>query len=216
MNSFECIDLGLVDYQSAYELQKKTVEQVICGQREKLFLCEHPSILTMGRLATEKNILVPKSYIEKQKIDILRIDRGGEITLHTPGQLVIYPIMDLTRLGRDLRLYMSKLEQLTIDLLQYFGIVANRVPGQRGVWVQQDKIASIGIGVRRWISFHGLALNVSCDLSLFHLIRPCGLDVKMTSIEKLLNKKVDINLVKEKLKHLFSSHFDCELIATGD
>jgi lipoate-protein ligase B len=141
-------------------------------------------------------VLADSRELERRGIDLLRIDRGGEVTLHAPGQLVIYPILRLERFHQDLKDYLLKLEELVIDLLRDFGIVANGLAGNRGVWVGERKIASIGIGVKRWVSFHGLALNVNTDLKLFTLIRPCGLTVEMTSLNQLLGREVDMGQLK--------------------
>jgi len=200
-------DLGLIDYQKAYEIQKQWVDQVINGHDAVLILCEHPSVLTLGRLASLKNFMIPKDAIEKKGIDILDIDRGGEVTLHSPGQLVVYPILDLRNYGKDLKRYLQGLEQVAIDLLKDFGILADRFLGRTGVWVGPDKIVSMGIGVKKWVSFHGLAINVNTDLSLFNLIKPCGLNVQMTSIGKINSEKVKMEVVKERLIERFCEHF---------
>ena len=201
-------DLGLIDYVHAFDLQKKTVLEVIQGAADTLFLCEHPTVLTLGRLADEKNFLTAPKDIQSQGIKILPIDRGGEVTLHAPGQIVTYPIFNLNHFGRDLKHFLYRLEQVAIDLLQDFDIVARRISDQRGVWVKEEKIASLGIGVKKWVSFHGMAVNVNTDLNLFSMIKPCGLDVKMTSIGKLIGKSVDMKDVKEKIVKQYCRHFD--------
>ena len=205
-------DIGIVDYLLAYERQKDAVQSVIAGGTNTLIICEHPPVFTLGRLATEENILLSKDAIEKKGIRILRIDRGGEVTFHGPGQIVAYPIFQLNHFGKDLRLYMAKLEQVTIDLLQHFGIVANRIEGQRGIWAGKKKIASIGIGVRKWVSFHGMAVNVNTDLNFFSMIKPCGLNVEMTSMAELLGSGMDLSDVKRKMIHCFGKNFDLEFI----
>ena len=180
MYSFK--DLGLISYQEAYEIQKSTVEEVIKGAPQTIFLCEHPTVLTMGRMAHKNHLLISEDQMKQEGIPIYWTDRGGDITLHAPGQLVIYPILNLNLGARDLHEYLRKLEEVAIDLLKRFGIVANRFSDKTGVWVDQKKIVSMGIGVRRWVTFHGLALNVNTDLKLFQWIKPCGLDVEMTSM----------------------------------
>ena len=139
------------------------------------------------------------------------IDRGGDITLHAPGQLVVYPILDLTNFGKDLRSYLRQLEQVAIDLLGDFDIVASRFSGQTGVWTGKKKIESIGIGVRKWISFHGLAVNVNTDLKLFSMIKPCGLDVEMTSMSQMNKKSIDIEEVKERIVASFCDNFNLNI-----
>ena len=200
---FNVRDLGLIDYVSAYEIQKQCVEDVLKGKDQCLLLCEHPAVLTLGRLATLNNILCSSSEIEKRGVQIINIDRGGEVTLHSPGQLVIYPIFNLNDLGRDLKQYLYQLEQVAIDLLREFDIVAGRISGQRGVWVKEKKIVSMGIGVKKWIAYHGLAINVNTDLGLFSMIRPCGLDVHMTSMEEVLEREVPLSDVKAKVVECF-------------
>ena len=200
-------DLGLIDYVQALQRQREEVERVVKEDVAALLLCEHPTVLTLGRLATEANILYPREYFNKLGIDMIRIDRGGEITLHAPGQLVIYPILNLNRFGRDLRRYLQKLEQVAVDLLQEFDIVATSFEGKRGVWVGAKKIASIGVGVKKWVTYHGMAVNVNTDLRLFSMIRPCGLDVQMTSINVLSATTVDMGQVKRKIVENFIRHF---------
>jgi len=202
--SLKIQDLGLINYQETWALQKETVAAVLEGAPLTVLLCEHPLVLTLGRLAKEEYILVDENELQKRKADVVKIDRGGEVTLHAPGQLVIYPIVDLNQYGRDLKAYLENLEHVIIDLLADFGILATSIEGRRGVWVKERKIASIGIGVRKWVSFHGLAINVNTDLREFQMIKPCGLDVHMTSIQEILGYPVDLKEVKNK----FIQHFE--------
>ncbi len=204
-------DLGLIGYQEAYDLQKKTVKDVIAGQADALIICEHPPVFTLGRLATEANFFLPPEKVKAKGIDVTRIDRGGEVTLHAPGQLVVYPIFNLDHFTRDLRIFLEKLEEVAIDLLKYFGIVAHSIEGQRGVWVNQNKIASIGIGVRKWVTFHGMAININTDLKYFDMIRPCGLNVKMTSVKELKGHPINLNEAKSELLKSFSKKFNLEI-----
>ena len=129
------------------------------------------------------------------------------MTLHAPGQLVVYPIFNLNKCGRDLKDYMVKLEQVAVDLLRDFGILAVSIPGQRGVFVDKDKIISIGVGVRKWVTYHGLGINVNTDLSLFNLIKPCGLNVRMTSMQKLKGQIVPMASVKAVVVKQFQKYF---------
>ncbi len=200
-------DLGLVPYEEAYALQKSAVEQVLNGQPEVLFLCEHPAVLTLGRLANKANVLFPKDELERRGIDVLAIDRGGDVTLHAPGQLVVYPILDLNHHGKDLKRYLYKLEEVAIDFLSGFGIVTSRFEGRTGVWSGDKKIASIGVGVRKWVTFHGIGLNINTDLELFRLIRPCAMDVAMTSLKELTGKAQDMGEAKERFAKAFCRHF---------
>ena len=205
-------DWGVVDYQAAYQWQREIVDAVIAGERGRLIFCEHPPVLTLGRLFKEESFLYTAQEIKDKGVSIVSIDRGGDVTLHAPGQLVVYVIVDLNLLGRDLKVYLQKLEQVAVDLLKDFGILAVSVPGKRGVFVGRDKIISIGIGVRKWVSYHGLGINVNTDLSLFSLIRPCGLDVKMTSMQKLTGAKVDLAQVKARWIQQFNKVFNVEIL----
>ena len=203
-------DLGLVDYAEAYALQKQCVNDLLKGGLQTLLLCEHPPVLTLGRLTDENNLLIAKEDLAKQGVTIHPIDRGGDITLHAPGQLVIYPILNLANFGKDLRRYLHGLEQVAIDLLGSFDIVASRFSGQTGVWVGEEKIASIGIGVRKWVSFHGLAVNVNTDLTLFSMIQPCGLKVKMTSVAEIKKSAIDMAEAKKKMTECFCKIFQLD------
>ena len=202
----EIKDLGLIEYDKAYSIQKECVESVLKGGPQMLIFCEHPAILTLGRMTKRSNLLLSEEDIIKQGINIQPIDRGGDVTLHSPGQLVIYPILNLNHWGKDLHEYLRNLEEVAIDLLKRFGILANRFLGQKretGVWVGPKKIVSVGIGVRRWVSFHGLAINVNTDLNLFKLIKPCGLDVTMTSMAEIKGKTVAMDAVKQRVQESF-------------
>ncbi len=205
-------DLGIIKYYRAYQLQNQAFEDVKLKRDARLFLCEHPSVLTLGRLAEKNNILCEEDQLKEKGIDVLPVDRGGDVTFHGLGQLVVYPIFCLTDFGKDLKLFIFKIEQVVIDLLEYFGIVANRVSGHTGVWVREKKIASLGIGVRNWISYHGVALNVSTDLQFFSLIKPCGLKVKMTSMAEELKCNVEMSEVKKQIVKGFQNIFNMEIL----
>ncbi len=206
------VDLGCIDYLAAYQKQKQAVAEVMAGQEQIIFLCEHPSVLTLGRLAKTEHILIPREDLQRLGVSVHEIDRGGEVTLHSPGQLVVYPILDLRNYKMDLHWYLHQLEQAVIAFLKEFAILSDRLLGKTGVWVAQNKIASIGVGVKKWITFHGLAVNANTDLNLFSLIKPCGLDVQMTSIEKIKGQSVEMSLVKEKMLDVLtkSFHLRCE------
>ncbi len=208
-------DLGLIEYNQAYKIQKQCVEKVLQEGHQYLILCEHLPVLTLGRLATRENILWSQKEIEKKGIKVWDIDRGGEVTLHSPGQLVIYPIFDLNYFGKDLKSYLYKLEKVAIDLLNNFGIVASRIDGKRGIWVAERKIVSLGIGVRKWVAFHGMAINVHTDLKLFSSIKPCGLDVPMTSMKELTGQEVDFVAVKKMAIQCFVNVFGLKVISNG-
>ena len=201
-------DLGFIDYVTAYQVQQDTVKEVIEGAPHTLLFCEHAPVFTLGRLATEANFLLSQAEISKKNIAIARIDRGGEVTFHGPGQLVIYPILRLSDFGRDLKRYLSKLEDAGIELLKHFDISAGRAPGKTGVWVESRKIISLGVGVKKWVSYHGMAVNVNTDLNYFSMIKPCGLDVQMTSILQLKKQRIPLDLVKEEAIKSFEKVFD--------
>ena len=208
----QLIDLGLIDYAQAYQFQKDCVQKVLNGEPQKLIFCEHPAVLTLGRMSKDSNFLWPKEEIQKKNIKILPIDRGGEVTLHAPGQLVVYPIFNLNHYGKDLKAFLHRLEEVIINVLKDRGIEGRRIDGKTGVWVERDKIASLGVGVKKWISFHGLSLNVSNDLELYRMIRPCGMDIRMTSIMKKCNgygAPLDIRTI---MWHSFKAEFNLQEI----
>ena len=200
-------DWGLVNYADGYERQKKCVQTVIEGAGDHLILCEHPAVLTLGRMSKPESLLYQRKEIEKQGVMVANVDRGGDVTLHAPGQLIVYPIFNLNKYNKDLKFYMEKLEEVAVDLLRNFGILAISVPGKRGVFVGPDKIISIGVGVRKWVTYHGLGININTDLSLFNLIKPCGLNVRMTSMQKLKGHVVPMKDVKAKVIEQFQKYF---------
>lgn len=212
----ECrvFDLGLADHLQVYQQQKQFVQNVLKDGRGCLLFCEHPAVFTLGRNGSEDFFLQgPRDNIRVKEIPIVRIDRGGEVTFHGPGQLVAYPIFPLASSSRDLKIFLRKLEEVVIDLLKDFGIVANRQNGFTGVWVGSKKIASLGIGVKKWVSYHGLGLNVNTDLNYFSMIKPCGLNVEMTSMAQELGAPVDMAEVKTKLVGSFRKEFSLKILS---
>jgi lipoate-protein ligase B len=212
MNTFKVYKLGTVPYGKALDLQLKLLEMRRNGEiGDTLLLLEHPPTFTIGRRGNLGNLLAAKSYIEKAGIHFEVISRGGDITYHGPGQLVGYPIMDLNNMGRDIHKYLRNLEETIIVSLEDFGIRARRIEGVTGVWAKWHKIASIGVGVRRWVTYHGFALNVNTDLSYFDMIVPCGIEnVQMTSIQRWLGKKEYIVMpdVEDSIVKAFSQVFN--------
>lgn len=210
--SCRVIDLGLVDYKQAYDFQQKVLGERIKGFCfDTLILCEHSPVITLGRLARINNILAEKATLNSLGVETISVNRGGDITFHGPGQLVAYPIFNLANHRKDLRDFLNKLEQVAIELLKHFDCFAYSREGFRGAWVGDRKIASIGIGVKKWVSFHGLAININTNLDFFSLIKPCGLDVAMTSLAKESNSKIDINTAKSILIDKFKSIFGLQL-----
>jgi lipoyl(octanoyl) transferase len=182
-------DLGLVPYGEALALQRRLADERISGAQpdDLLLLLEHPPVVTLGRGFKPASMPLPVEALERRGIEVHEIERGGDVTYHGPGQLVGYPIFHLERHKPDLHWYLRQLEQVLIDALATLGVPAGRNPGLTGVWTAAGprKIASIGIHVRQWVTWHGFALNVTTDLSPFGLIVPCGIpDVVMTSVEK--------------------------------
>lgn len=200
-------DWGLINYAEAYERQKKCVQSVIAGAGDHLILCEHPTVLTLGRMTNPESLLYSSKEIEERGVMVTSVDRGGDVTLHAPGQLIVYPIFNLNKYGKNIKVYMGMLQEVAVDLLKNFGILAISIGGQRGVFVGPDKIISIGVGVRKWVTYHGLGINVNTDLSLFNLIKPCGLNVRMTSMQKLKGHAVPLKDVKTKVVEQFQEHF---------
>lgn len=196
MNTLNVYKIGLVPYKSSLDLQMRLLEKRKNGEiGDTLLLLEHPPTFTIGRKGHKEHLLINERYLSERGIDFQEISRGGDITFHGPGQLVGYPILDLSTKGRDVHKYLRGLEELIVLMLEDFNIKANRIEGLTGVWVDGHKIASIGVGVKRWITYHGFALNVNTELSYFDMIVPCGIpDVKMTSVAGWLGKKEEIEM----------------------
>lgn len=207
IDKIEIIDIGLINYEDAYSYQKNVLNNVMRGGRDALMFCQHPATITCGRMTNMDNLYADKSMLEKYNIQVHKIDRGGDITLHSPGQLVIYPIVNLANIRKDIKFFIRNLEQIIVKLLNSYGLGAGVVDGKTGVWINNDKISSIGIGVKKWITYHGISLNINNDLSLFSLINPCGLNIKMTSLSKEINQKVSEEEVKKKFADCFIEQF---------
>ena len=180
--------LGPFDYRQGLELQERLVRARAAGETSDwLLFPDHPPVLTVGRAPSPGNLRVPREELERRGIELFEVARGGDITWHGPGQLVGYAIVDLEARGRDLHRFLRDLEGILGKTLRHFGIESRTVPGRTGIWVGERKIASIGIAVRKWVSYHGFALNVCPDLAAFEVIHPCGLQgIQMTSMAALL------------------------------
>lgn len=176
--------LGPTPYRDGLALQEALVRARAAGQTgDWLLYPDHPPVLTVGRSPSQGNLRVDAAALERQGIEVFEVARGGDVTWHGPGQLVGYLVCDLDRRGRDLHKFLRDIEQGLIEALASMGIEADRSSGRTGVWVGEEKIASIGVAVRRWVSYHGFALNVAPDLRFFDLIHPCGLKgIHMTSV----------------------------------
>lgn len=191
---------GLLNYRDAQARQETLVAERPRWPYDLLILLEHPPVVTLGRSRGKQHLLWPESSLRAAGIDCVATRRGGDITLHNPGQLVGYPIIDLNHFDRDLHLYLRRLEEVLVCTLADFGLTAQTLAGRTGVWVGDRKIASIGVAVRRWISYHGFALNIDNDLEAFQSIVPCGLaNVAMTSMARELDGAVDKQQVAETL-----------------
>ena len=203
--------LGLVDYAAALELQREQVAQRKAGAiPDTLLLLEHPHVYTLGRNARQENMLVSAEWLASRGAQVFHTDRGGDVTYHGPGQLVGYPILDLTQHRRDISWYMRSLEEVFIRTARDFGIEAGRSPGAAGVWVGNDKLVAMGVHLSRWVTSHGFALNVNTDLRYFEWIVPCGLRGKgVTSLAKLLGQPVDMEEVTERVVEHFGEVFGC-------
>jgi lipoate-protein ligase B len=192
LSTLNACALGVVAYRDGLRLQEGLTRAR--AERETgdwLLFPDHPSVLTMGRGGHEDSLKASRAALERMGIEVFDVARGGDVTWHGPGQLVGYTVCDLDARGRDLHRFLRDLEGLLIQVLADLGIEAVRAPGRTGVWVGESKIASIGVAVRRWVSYHGFALNVCPDLTHFGLIHPCGLQgIEMTSVAALLGPAV--------------------------
>lgn len=208
--------LGRVGYGEAVELQRSSRESIKRGEPDHLLLLEHPHVYTLGRNASAEDVLAPAEWLKAKEIEVAECDRGGQVTYHGPGQLVGYPVINLSPDRRDVRRYVRDLQETLIRTLAEYGIRAEPRDGQAfvGVWVGEEKIASIGVHLSRWITTHGFALNVSTDLSYFAGIIPCGLNqVRMTSIERLTGQAPTLPEIARVYAGHFSDVFERELVA---
>lgn len=187
-------DLGRMAYAEAWALQRAVSTARIDRRlpEDVLLLVEHPPVVTLGRSTKEGNLLASPELLLARGVELFEVERGGDVTFHGPGQLVGYPIFDLTGIKQDLHWYLRQVEELMIRAIAKFGLEGSRVAGKTGVWVGEKKIASIGVHARQWVTWHGFALNVTTDLSYFDLMVPCGIaDVTMTSVAQELIERAD-------------------------
>lgn len=233
-------DWGLTDYKEAWDRQESIFSQsvqlkteirnrqqaVLAGGEEQeeiltpnyLIFCEHPHVYTLGKSGKADHLLLNEAGLKEKKAVYYPINRGGDITYHGPGQLVVYPILDLDNFFTDIHLYLRTLEEAVIQTLAHYGIAAGRYPGYTGVWLDPDnerarKICAMGVRCSRWVTMHGLAFNVNANLDYFGYIVPCGIDDKaVTSLNRELGHEVDLNEVKEILKHHISVQFGMEMM----
>lgn len=220
MESFTFHDLGSIGYAQALTVQTEAFEALLDNKarsrqgENKLYFCEHQSVLTIGKSGKESNLLIPVELLERKGISFYHTNRGGDITYHGPGQITGYPVFDLEYWHLGLKQYIHTLEEIIIRFLTLYGIKGERLDGATGVWIDPEvkgrarKICAIGVKSSRYVTMHGFALNINTDLSYFSLINPCGfIDKGVTSLEKELGGKQDFALAKMQLRSLFAEMF---------
>lgn len=212
MNQGVLLKPGLLDYQQAWDLQKKLQQRRIKNEcADTLILTEHPHTYTIGKGGGEENLVASESSLKREGIKVYRIERGGDITYHGPGQIVGYPILDLHDYYLDTLRFLRDLEEVIILTLKDYSVEAGRIEGLTGVWVDGEKIAALGVKMSRWVTMHGFAFNINPDLAYYQNIIPCGIaDKPVTSLKKVLGREVDLNEVQEKLVSYFSQVFQVE------
>jgi lipoyl(octanoyl) transferase len=210
--------LHLVTYENGMKLQQKLADMRQRDQiDDQLLLLEHPPVITLGRGGKIANLLAPKDVLRREGVRFFETTRGGDITYHGPGQIVGYPILHLGEGNRDVRKYVTKLEEVLIRTAGEYGISATRVDGKRGIWVGNDKIGAIGVRIARWVTTHGWALNVNTNLEHFRLITPCGLHgTGVTSISREAGRTVATDEVREILAAKFAEVFERELVPRSE
>jgi len=207
------IDIDLMGYPRAWDFQRKVVAAKIESDLpDILILLEHNPVITLGRRGNRQHIRASPEVLAARGINTYHVERGGEVTYHGPGQIVGYPLLNLRNWHRDVSWYIFNLEEVLIRTLGDFGIEGRRSRLNRGVWVGDAKIGSIGVAIRRWVTYHGFSLNVSPEMNHYRLIIPCGLEgIEITSIERLLGKKPDHRRVRDSIFRHFQRAFDMEL-----
>jgi lipoyl(octanoyl) transferase len=231
MPEVECIDLGLIDYKEAWDLQEKlfqkTVQQKIdirngntsIETSNYIIFCEHPHVYTLGKSGSEENLLLNAEQLFEKEAVYYKINRGGDITYHGPGQLVVYPILDLDYFFTDIHKYMRFLEEVVISTLKEFGIESGRFDGLTGVWIEAEtprarKICAMGVKSSRWVTMHGIGFNINTDLNYFSHIIPCGIDDKaVTSMKQELGIPISMEKVIAVLKQKFAEQFSFTYIS---
>lgn len=207
---YKILDLGLVSFGEAYSVQKEALASVkLRKEGESIIFAQHYPVFTIGRLGKRENILANAQELNSRGIDIINTDRGGDITFHGPGQIVVYPILDLTKRSKDMHKFLRGLEEVVILTLSDYSVNSFRIKDRTGCWTDKGKIASIGVAASGWVTYHGFALNANVDLSYFDMINPCGFkDINMTSMKDILDNEVDLEKLKERLIRHFSDVFE--------
>ncbi len=224
-----CEFLGLIDYKEAWDYQEKLLKEAVDlkiafrnGQTNEipnnyLLFCQHPHVYTLGKSGKQEHLLLDDQQLLDKDAKYYKINRGGDITYHGPGQLVVYPIFDLEQFFTDIHKYLRLLEEAVILTLRDFGIISGRVEGLTGVWIEEDterarKICAMGVKCSRWVTMHGIGFNINTDLNYFSHIIPCGIDDKaVTSMQQELERKIDIEEVSTKLLNHISDLFEFKL-----
>ena len=234
MQEVKFINLGLIDYKEAWTFQEKLFQAIIDVKRanrkrndagiatepiqSKLIFCEHPHVFTLGKSGKQSHLLVNEKQLTEKGARFYKINRGGDITYHGPGQLVGYPIFDLDHFFTDIHKYLRYLEEAVIRTLAEYGINSGRIKGATGVWLDWDnpkarKICALGVRSSRWVTMHGFAFNINSDLNYFSNIIPCGIsDKTVTSLEKELGRTIDMQEVQEKVKKHLQELFQMTLV----
>lgn len=213
-------DLGRINYRDAWLYQEKLLNEGICLKQAEqhpinhLIFCEHNHVYTLGKSGSEQNLLIREEFLKSLGAEFIKTNRGGDITYHGPGQLVGYPVFDLTQFRLGVKAYIEKLEECIIQTLTQFGLKGERLKGATGVWLDANdplkarKICAIGVRISRQITMHGFAFNINTDLNYFNYINPCGFtDKSVTSLQKELGKRIDIDNVKKLVKFHFAEVF---------
>lgn len=215
------VDLGLIDYSAAWEIQKERLAAVIQGSApQTLFLCSHPAVITVGKGGKDSNILAPQDVLRERGIAVHRTERGGDVTYHGPEQLIAYPILNLQTKRRDVGWYMRSLEEVILQVLLQFGIQGDRIPGKTGVWIlnqaSSKKIASLGVRLSRWCTMHGVSLNRQDCREGFSHIHPCGLvGAEVTSIEEQAGTAPSYDIIAAKFVESFCKVFEYSIAPTN-
>ena len=213
-----CLELGTLEYREAWDLQTSLVaarkKRIV--DKDVILLLEHPPVFTLGRRGGLDDLTVSRDLLEKAGISVIQVERGGVITFHGPGQLIMYPIIDLNAARMRVVDYVEKLEEIMIRTVAEWGIIAERNPLNRGIWVGNKKLGSIGIAIRRGICFHGMSLNVNISMKHFGWMNPCGLkQVKISSIQRELSRKVSMSKVCRAVEKHVETVFGVNLIKTS-
>lgn len=217
-------DLGEIRYKEAWDYQEELFKELLDAKRDEvksnnyLLFCEHPAVFTLGKSGSEENLLINQDFLKKHKIEFFKINRGGDITFHGPGQIVGYPILDLEQFGMGVKQYIHALEEVIIRTLSDYNIKSERLDGSTGVWLDTDKtsarkICAIGVKASRYVSMHGFAFNINTNLNYYTYINPCGItDKSVTSLHEELGISVDMEEVRSKIKFYFREVFGMELM----